>query len=195
MKQSMKPILLLSIISPLLAEVLSGNVPPILLMNPLILLIFFFSYSLPVLVIREITVRQNLNLPSLFIFGLAYGIIGEGIWAKTLLFAEYNKLVTFNNYGIFLGVNLSLAPVMMVMHATLSVVYPILIVHYLFSDMSDIPWLSKKKTVGLASVSAFMGILFFFNGEYKGAFPYLVTFALSILLLGIVALRLRDGAM
>ena len=67
-----------------LAEVLSENVQLLTLVQPLPFLLVTLTYGVPVLLIRELAVARNLNTMGLALLGLAYGILNEGVLAKTL---------------------------------------------------------------------------------------------------------------
>lgn len=67
-----------------LAEVLSQNVPLLTFLQPLPFLLVTVSYGVPVLLIRELVVARKLNTVVVALLGLAYGILNEGVLAKTL---------------------------------------------------------------------------------------------------------------
>ena len=100
-----KAILTLMIISPLLAEVLTNSTPITSLINPVSLFILFFAYSIPILILREVSVRWKTGILGLFLMGFAYGLFNEAILAKTILLQTSVPVPTFDNFGFYLGVN------------------------------------------------------------------------------------------
>src|SRR5689334_20634057 len=99
MKRVSKPALTLMAIAPVLTELLSGNIPPQQFFFPPLYLAFVLLYGLPTLVAREIAVRRTLGWGGIFILGLAYGILNEGIASKTLLMAQNVPMPSFDSYG------------------------------------------------------------------------------------------------
>jgi hypothetical protein len=67
-----------------LAEVLSENVPLLSYLQPLPFLLVTVTYGVPVVLIRELAVARELNTIGLVLLGSAYGILNEGVLAKTL---------------------------------------------------------------------------------------------------------------
>jgi len=186
MKTKTKAALILVIITPFLTELLSANMPPRMFFIFLPLLIF--GYSLPVLLFRELAVRWRLGLLGILSLGLAYGILNEGIWAKTLLLVKDVPINSFDNYGFFLGINFSWTPVILIWHAFHSVLFPILIVHYLYPEIKSQPWLNKKAIIAAIIPSAALAILIFFKAKTElGGWLYLLIFSLAMLVFVLIA--------
>lgn len=188
MKTKTKAALILIIITPFLTELLSSNMPPRVLFTTLPLLLLIFAYGLPVLLLRELAVRWRLGLLGILSLGMAYGILNEGIWAKTLLFVKDVPVNAFDNYGFFLGINFSWAAVMLIWHTFHSVLFPILIVHYLYPAVKLQPWLGKKAVIATILPSSALAILTFFKTKPElGGWPYLLIFSLSMLAFVLIA--------
>lgn len=179
---------LLLAIPPLLMELMVGNQPGFVFFQPVILLILFVGYSLPVLAIRELAVRFNAGYAGIIVLGLAYGIINEGLGAKTLLMHSGLPNPAFDGYGFFLGINFAWLPYILIMHAIMSVTLPILFVHYFFPHLAGQRLIGNKAlaTLGIISYAALGGI---FLGPYPiTADPiYLAVFTAAIILLFAVA--------
>lgn len=176
----------LVIITPFLTELLVGNMAP----SPffLALPILFVAYSIPVLVIREISARWNLGPIGLILLGIAYGILNEGIWAKTLFMQHSLPVSQFNNYGFWGSINFSWTASILIWHALHSVLFPILITHFLFKDRGKEAWLSTKHIFFIAPFG-FLGAASFFLGPQKDIVPpfYLLICIAAIAALGLLA--------
>ena len=157
-----KPALLLMVLSPLLAEVISGATPVTLFFMPGI----FFPYAtilygFPVLVIREVAVRGKLGLLGLWCLGLLYALYNEGLRAETLFYPLDAPLDTFSTYGLVADVRVPFTLWISFWHGLFSVVTPILFVEYLFPKKADEPWLPLKATWSLAILCVGTAIPYF----------------------------------
>ncbi len=81
MKSKYAPILTLILITPFLTELLCSNIPASVFFHPYVFFMTVLVYGLPVLAIRELSIRWNLGILGILIFGVAYGIYNEGICA------------------------------------------------------------------------------------------------------------------
>lgn len=190
MKRVSKPALTLMAITPFLTELLSGNMPPQQFFFPVIYLVFVVLYGLPALVIREIAVRRDLGWGGIFILGLAYGIVNEGIAAKTLLLGQNVPMPSFDSYGYVMGVNFTWSPVITIWHALHAVVFPIALLYVLYPEKREEAWLSTRLVTVLGALSLVMVVLLFFRGGDLHPSPvYLVAFGVVILALGVFSLR------
>lgn len=187
----LKPIIALIVLSPFLAEVLTGNTPITLFLHPVVFLLFVTAgYGFPVLIIRELFVRKKLHFYSLFLLGIIYGLWNEGLFAQTLFYPFHSPLESFGTYGLIGNVRIPFTLVISVWHAFYAVIYPIVVVHYFFPSYAHTPWISKKAAwiLGLASF-AFGAVGFFWNvresefatlpGSFAGN-PYHFAFLLLI---------------
>src|SRR3989449_2711956 len=78
-----RPLLALILLSPVIAEMLSGSTPPLEWLNPVAALLLIWLYGSGVLVMRETAVRWKTGGPSVFLSAPAYGIIEEGLAVKS----------------------------------------------------------------------------------------------------------------
>lgn len=180
---NVRPIIALLILAPLLPELTTGSTPIQSLFNPFILFLIFIGYSLPVLFIRELFVRWKLGFTGMLTVGFAYGILNEGTLTQTFLRVAASPMPWYNGYG-FLGVNTIFAFVLSIWHALHSVIFPIMIVHYLYPGFAGKPWLGKKKSWLLLIPAVVMGIG---QANTTGTQPYLVVFYITIIALLFVA--------
>lgn len=149
----MKKVLLFMLLVPVLAELLSGNSPLPIFLSPIFFLIQVLVYGVPVVLIREATVRWNLGLKGLFLLGISYGLFNEGVIAKTLANST-NLLGTFASSQFIAGLNPYWVVYVSIWHALHSVIFPILVIQYFYPSWE--PWLSKKM-IGLFSLIVVFG--------------------------------------
>jgi hypothetical protein len=102
-----KAILTMSLLAPVLTEIVSGNTQPHALLNPKVSGFLMLAYSFPLLIVRELTWRWQLPAPGLFLLGLAYGIVNEGLLAQTLIRSEHVPISNFDHYLYAAGINFS----------------------------------------------------------------------------------------
>lgn len=198
MKKYWKPIIALLFLSPILTEMLSANAPPSLFFQPGIFLFFAtIGYGFPVLVIREVAVRQNFGLWGLLSLGVFYGLYNEALIARTI-FSPFNSPVDiFSIYGLIGNVRIPWTLTISTWHAFQAVVYPIVLVAYFFPETARVPWVGKKVTWLLGLMSLFFGIAAFLSPSPKeqisGSMGHLVFILVSFLFLGWLAWRCPRG--
>jgi hypothetical protein len=71
------PVILLFFLSPIMGELISGASPPVEFSRPLSLLMLSALYGSGAILVREFTVRWKKGWPTIFVLGLAYGILGK----------------------------------------------------------------------------------------------------------------------
>lgn len=145
------PALVLIVIAPLVAELLSGSTP---LGQPIVLAflvpIYLPLYGAGVLLIRELVRRSGRGWPSILLLGAAYGFVEEGLVSQSL----FNPtLYHAADWGArFLGVNGVFTESVIVVHAIWSAAIPILLTELLFPDRRTTPYLGR---VGLVVTGIF----------------------------------------
>jgi hypothetical protein len=173
-----------------LAEVLSGNVPLFTFAHPLPFLLVTLTYGVPVLAIREFAVNRNLNVIGIALLGLAYGILNEGVIAKTLPQPDGAPLHDFAGYGRIGPLQGGWALFILPWHALHSVLYPILIASWL-APRADRPWFTGRARpvyyVLVATVVALCGL--YFNDATPADPAMFVAYVAAALALVAVALR------
>ena len=193
-----KPILTLLLITPFLTELLSGNIPPSKFFNPLgFLLLATIGYGFPVLLLREIACRNRMGVPGMICLGLFYGIINEGILAKTFYLAQGVPINLFDGYGYVAGICIPWAIFISVWHAFHAFLYPVLIAYYFFPAHREEPWLSRKGALWLAAPTVLILTLNFFGhnkARGPGQVPHFVLMLLAMGLLAWVATRIPRSA-
>ncbi len=169
-----------------LPELATGSTPLHTFFNPVVFLVLFLGYGVMVLLIREFVVRNNINLFGLFIIGLSYTIVNEGLYAKTLIQEVGLPIGFYDNYGYLFGISFPFFIVIALFHSLYSVMFPILLTHYFYKAESTVPWLSKKLSYFLLVLPITVGILNFF-GSNKGEGNFSQFFVLTLLSLMIIA--------
>ncbi|MBX9906722.1 hypothetical protein K2X96_02385 [Patescibacteria group bacterium] len=158
------PILALLFLSSFLTETLTGSSPVSVFFQPIVFILFItVGYGFPVLIIREIYVRKNLSILSLFVLGFAYGLWNEGLFAQTIFYPLHSPILSFAEYGLIENIRVPFALTISSWHALYAVIYPILFVSYLFPKLQETPWISKKTAWILGIASVLFGSLGFFN--------------------------------
>ncbi|MEN3306031.1 MAG: hypothetical protein V7603_2233 [Micromonosporaceae bacterium] len=163
-KQRWKPVLLLMVLAPVLAEVISGGTPITQMFLPWILVFYVvFLYGFQVLVIREVAVRGRLGPLGLWCLGAVYGLYNEGLRAQTLFPPVHSPVETFADYGLVAGVRIPFTMWIISWHGLFSVVIPVLVVEYLFPARAGRPWLPRTATwiLGIFSVATAAGYFLF----------------------------------
>jgi hypothetical protein len=139
-----KALLSLLIAPPILTEIVSGNTPAHALFDPRIAIFLVLAYSFPLLVIREAALRWRLSTAGVFLLGLAYGILNDGLLAQTLLHYEHVPIDKFDHYLYIGGFNLSWASVIVPWHAFFAVLFPLTLLAFWFPSCAHEAWLSKR---------------------------------------------------
>jgi len=147
-----KACLTLVILAPLLTELVSGNTPAQAFLDPRVALFLAFAYSLPLLLIRELSLRRRLSIAGVFLLGLAYGIVNEGLLAQTLLRYEHVPIDRFDRHVFVAGFNFSWAAVIVPWHAFFAVLFPLALVSAWFPSCAQQTWLSGRAFKFLAAI-------------------------------------------
>ena len=189
--KTFSPALVLYILAPVVAELISGSSPPLKFFNPLSLIFLPALYGSAAILIRELTVRWHKGWPTILLLGAAFGILNEGLLTKSLFDPAWRDLGILASYGRWLGVNWVWSVELMIYHAVFSIGIPILLTNLLFSKQQGLPWVSQRTFTLLATLLGATVILgFFFISPYR---PPLLHYTLALLLviaLGIGARRL-----
>ena len=129
-----------------LAEVLSQNVQLLTFLQPVPFLLVTLTYGVPVLVIRELAVARKLNDAGLILLGLAYGILNEGVLAKTLTLPGGAPLHDLAGYGQIGPLQGGWSIFIIAWHALHSVLYPILLTRWMFPVAANRRWFAEGRT-------------------------------------------------
>jgi hypothetical protein len=182
-----KPILSVLLLSPILTELVSNNLPARAFLNPIVFLyLATIVYGFPVLLLREFACRKRMGIPGMLCLGLVYGIVNEGIFAKTFYLYDGVPINTFDHYGYVAGICVPWAITISVWHAFHAFLYPVLATYYLFPAHRDEPWLTRKSTIWVAVPTVLMGALVFFTRSKQRVPGHLPHFVLMLACMGIL---------
>ena len=133
------PILCLFVLSPLVAEYLSGSLPVALLT---ILPLMAAMYGSGALLIREAAVRTGGGWPMIVLLAAAYGFVEEGWIDQSLFNPNYQNLRLLDfGYVAALGTGLPWLIYVIAIHVVWSISTPIALTNGLFPARRDEPWL------------------------------------------------------
>jgi hypothetical protein len=152
MSSRAKAFLTLLLAPPILTELASGNTPAHAFLDPRIALFLILAYSFPLLIIRELSLRWRLSTVGVFLLGLAYGIVNEGLLAQTLMRYEHVPIDKFDHYLFVGGFNLSWACVIVPWHALVAVLFPLALLAQWFPSCAQETWLNNRAFQFLSAV-------------------------------------------
>lgn len=152
----------LLVLSPVVAEMLSGSAPPTEFFSPFGLLILISWYGFGAILCREFSIRWQSGLSGLFLLGAAFGIVEEGILIKTFFDPRAIDLGIFQTFGWWGGANWPWILELTLYHALVSITLPVLVVASLWPAGRDRPWLSRRASAILLAVMGSMAILGWF---------------------------------
>jgi len=183
-----------------LAEVLSQNVQLLTFLQPVPFLLVTLTYGVPVLVIRELSVARKLNDVGLILLGLAYGILNEGVLAKTLTLPAGAPLHDFAGYGQMGLIQGGWSIFIVFWHALHSVFYPIVLTRWMFPAAASRRWFAAGSArwllYALLILVAALYALYFLNPVRSDPAVF-ALYAVATAGLVAAALRLckrRDGS-
>ncbi len=179
-----KAFLMLLFVAAPLAEILSGNVPVLKFIHPPAFVFLTLVYGLPVLLIRELAVAKNLNILGIILLGLGYGLLNEGVIAKTLTQLSGQPVGPFAGYGQLGAFEGGWALFIVFWHALHSVLYPVLVTHWTFPAAAKQRWFSKR---GLVVALVPFAALYALHFVMKNRPPVPAAFAGYILAQGLFA--------
>ena len=195
--QTTSAALFLLVVPGFLAEVGSQNTPLLEYLSPVTFLLGTLTYGVPLLVIRELAAARSLNAAGIAILGLAYGILNEGVLARTLTQGSGPPLFDFAGYGQAGPFQVGWTLFMVTWHALHSVLYPMLMARWLFPAAAAGPWFAtgRARWVRFPMAVAMAGLyaLYFLNppaGDVGVFLIYVVATAAIVL----VSLRFRSAA-
>jgi hypothetical protein len=143
------PLLCLLILTPGIPEYLSGssNMSLLVLFPPVFFLFLAANLALygpGVILIREAKIRWNKGWASVFLMGVAYGIVEEGLALRTLFNPTSSVVGNLGVYGHWLGVNWVWTVGLVIFHSVFSIGLPIFIFGLAFPDLKSKSLVSIK---------------------------------------------------
>jgi len=132
------PIFILFILSPIIAELLSGSTP---VSRGEQLIFESVFYGSAVLLIREFVRRNQLGWLSLILLGLAFGMIEESLLLQSAFNPNFLNLDI--SFGRSMGVNWVWSEVIIINHSIWSITLPVIFAELIFHKRKNQPWLNK----------------------------------------------------
>jgi len=140
----LKPAVALLLLSPITGELLSASSPPIAFFTPFSLFMLIGLYGCGALLVREYARRWGRGWVSIVLLGAAYGIIEEGLTAKSFFDPTWMDLGILGLYGRWLDVNWVWSQGLTIYHAIVSITVPIILIQLTFPASSGTRWLGRK---------------------------------------------------
>ena len=136
---------ILALLSPTIAELLSGSSPPLEFFNPIMFAGLLGMYGAGVLVVRELATSWGKGWASVLVLGVAYAIAEEGLACKSFFDPGWADLGDLATYGRFWSVNWVWTVWLVVYHAVISISLPILISQLLYPEFNRKRLLSERQ--------------------------------------------------
>ena len=145
------PILFLLLLTPGIPEYLSASSQiTLLVLNPILFFLFLGAniglYGSGVILIREAMIRWKKGWASVFLLGVAYGIVEEGLALWTLFNPLAQPVGNLGFYGHWLGVNWVWTVGLLIFHSVYSIGLPIFLFGLAF------PELKRKSLVSMRGI-------------------------------------------
>ena len=144
------PVWTLFFLAPVIGELVSGSAPPDEFFNPFSMLLLSALYGSGALLARELSLSWGKRWPSIFVLGLAYGIVEEGLMVKSFFDPSWMDLGLLGVYGRALGVNWVWSLFLSIYHAVFSISIPIYLTELIFPAAKDERWLTRRGVWGYA---------------------------------------------
>lgn len=176
------------VLSSVLTEIVSGNQPVHAYLNPKVAIFLTLAYGLPLLVIREVAVRFRITFAGIFLMGLAYGFLNEGLLAQTIIREINVPINAFDRYLMWGGFNISWTLVIVPWHAMHAILFPILLMAFWFPRSAQTPWLGNKTFLSLSGI--LIGLILFIAVARK-PHPQMLASLLSMSVLTLLSFLFR----
>lgn len=136
--------LALVVLSPFLAELVSGSTAPQAWILPWVLPVFMAIYGFAALAIRELAIRTGGGPATVIVLGLAFGIVNEGMAAHSLFNPSWPGIAPLGAYGRAAGVNWIWAEWIVPFHAVWSIAFPVFLVRQIWPAHAAERWVRDR---------------------------------------------------
>jgi hypothetical protein len=187
------PATALALLSPFMAEVLSGASPVVLLLIPPFAVLDLCLYGCGALLIRELVVRWGRGWPSILALGVAFAMVEEGLVVASFTDPLAPPRRDLGGWGAGPdGTNWVWIPLLCVFHAVVSIALPILLVHLANPGRAGQRWLTDRRLAVVAALFLFgvaLGRAVFSSGVFgEGYYARIEGWQLAASLAAIAAL-------
>ncbi len=174
-----RPALILLLLSPAIGELLSSSAPPAEFFNPIGIVMLSALYGSGAILIRELKLYWRKGWLAVFLLGLAYAIVEEGMMCKSFFDPGWVDIGPLGKYGRLGGVNWAWTELLCGYHAVFSIAIPILLVELTFPERRNEHWVSPKCAIVLAVLMALDVVLGYFGlSKYRPPMGLYVVFVL-----------------
>ena len=190
------PAIVLFLLSPTIAELLSGSAPPAEFFNPIVFLLLASLYGSGAILMRELTLRWKKGWLSLLLLGAAYGVIEEGLMVKSFFDPSWPDIEVLGVFGRWMGINWVWAEMLIIYHAVFSIAIPVLLVELVYPSQRKELWVGRRKLGGLAVLLAGVVLLGYFGlTPYYPPFPQYLSAVILVAFFIFLAWRVpsEDG--
>ncbi|MCI4345013.1 MAG: hypothetical protein L3J87_05260 [Thermoplasmata archaeon] len=193
------PVLLLFFLTPGIPEYLSGSsqLRGLLVAPPLFFIFLALNgalYTPGVLLIREAAVRWRKGWLTVFVLGLAYGLLEEGVALSTLFNPNAGVVGVLGGFGHWMGVSWVWATGVLLVHVVFSVSLPLLLLGLALPETRGRPLLTRRGcAIAFAVLGADVAALLAITAggaHFWMGWPTLAASMLVILALVIAAYRI-----
>ena len=172
-------IMLIAVLSFFGVEILTGSTSVEgILQYPLSFLSGLAFYGFQVTIIADISVRYNLKLGTIYILGLIYGILEEGISIFTMETTSTHKL-WLTAYGL----NLTWTIYVMMLHAVVTVMTTLFILKVIWPSRLQNPILSRNNYIIIIPIIIILYYFMMVSSISAGRIPGIIPVFLLILLI------------
>ena len=182
MEERIKAAVILSLLSPIFGELVSGSSPPLEFVNPVGFALIWGLYGGGAIIMREIWVKYGRGYMRLMVLGIVYGTIEEGLAIKSFFDPNWMDLGIFSTYGRFVGVNFAWAFWLMAFHTIYSITVPILIVEAKYPRQTGSQFLTAREinVVLILFLISAAAMFFGLNPYAPPVIPYIITLAFTV---------------
>lgn len=199
LRRGFGPVMALMLLSPFMAEILSGaSSPQALLLFPPFILLDLGLYGCGAVLIREAVVRWGRGWPSVLALGVAFAVVEEGLVVSSFtdpLSPPRRAFDASGTYGAGLdGSNWVWIPVLCIFHAVVAIALPILVVHLANPSRARQRWLSGRRTglamAGLIGAAGFGRAMFSSGAFGEGYHAHIASWQVVALVAALAGLVL-----
>jgi hypothetical protein len=172
------PILFLLLLTPGIPEYLSASsqITVLVIFPPLFFLFLAANmglYGSGVILIREAMIRWKKGWASVFLLGVAYGIVEEGLDLWTLFYSKAGPVGNLGFYGHWLGVNWVWTVGLLIFHSVYSIGLPIFLFGLVFPELKSKSLVSGRRLRATVFILILDSIFLFIlvSGIYSGYNP------------------------
>lgn len=175
-------VLIFALLSFFGAEILTGSTSiEGTFIFPLSFLAGLAFYGFQISIIADIAIRYRLGMRTIYLIGLFYGIMEEGIAIFTM-----ESTTTHTLWLSLVGLNITWTVYVMILHAVITVSTTLIIVRVLWPHRISEPFLSRRKYALMIPVTAVIYVFLMLSAINSGRapqlFPVLILVVTSIVI-------------